>query len=178
MSLGTGLASAPSAQHEVSLSGLCYGQPQGFILKGFTLKGCPYERNKVLVAVPFRVRTILPRQRRGGYRIERKNQSRRSSMSAGQLDEKSCQPSFGMNPQDKPFGLCPQAKPFRMVDLQNLEIDGERIGYSPGSDQGSSWMLSSTSKIGWGWITSPASSIFKPFGYETIIRNWSQIEED
>jgi hypothetical protein len=31
-------------------------------------------------------------------------------MSTGLLDKKSCQPSFGVNPQHKPFG---------MVDLQN-----------------------------------------------------------
>jgi putative hydrolase of the HAD superfamily len=58
-----------SAQHEVSLSCARCGQPRGFILTGFTLKGCPYDRNKVLVAVPFRVCRISPRQRRGGYQF-------------------------------------------------------------------------------------------------------------
>jgi len=33
-------------------------------------------------------------------------------MSTGLLDKRSCQPSFGVNPKDKPF---------EMVDLQNCE---------------------------------------------------------
>lgn len=39
-------------------------------------------------------------------------ESRRSSMSKGLLDKRSCQPPFSTRLQDKPFG---------MVDLQNLK---------------------------------------------------------